>query len=145
MMTNTPLINDWRLIQTEANAVLIGRVSGRPRTPNGAVVVTSPVVQLDEDAGTATTRSGTIYRLGTPWPADEALPDGYRRALVQKMTAAGGGMLTETRLAAISTVAARSCRPGATVDEKILACLRPVSMVWDDVHLRAPWETDKQS
>ncbi|KAA0677686.1 hypothetical protein DS843_22875 [Roseomonas genomospecies 6] len=139
------MIDNWRLIQTEANAVLIGRVSGRPRTPDGAIVVTSPVSQLDEGAGTATTRSGTVYRLGVPWSADEALPDGYRRALIQKMAAAGGGTLTESRLAAISAVAARCCRAGAKVDEAILARLRPVSMSWNDVHLRAPWATDKQS
>ncbi|KAA0676745.1 hypothetical protein [Azospirillum brasilense] len=145
MMTNTPLIDAWRLIQTENNAVLIGRVSGRPRTPDGAIVVTSPVTQLDEGVGTAITRSSSVYRLGTPWPADEALPDGYRRALIQKMAAAGGGALTESRLAAITAVAARCCRPGARVDEAILARLRPVIMSWDEVHLRTPWETDAKN
>lgn len=133
---NAPMIDRWRLIQTAAHAVLVGRVIGRPRTPDGAVVVTSPVVQLAEDRGAAITRSGTIYRLGAPWPADEALPDTYRLALVEKLVASASGVLTADRLAAITAAAIRCCQPDAPVQDAILARLRPVSLSWTEEHLR---------
>ncbi|MCW2239256.1 hypothetical protein [Azospirillum canadense] len=133
---NAPRLDRWRLVQTAAHAVLIGRVTGRPRTPVGAVVVTSPVVQLAEDRGTAITRSGSIYRLGAPWPADEALPDTYRLALVEKLVASASGAPTAERLAAITAAATRCCQPGASVQDAILARLRPVSLSWTEEQLR---------
>lgn len=123
MTTTVPRLDAWRLVETgTGNVILIGRVYGRRRAPDGAVVVTSPVERLSDDL--ATTRSGSVYRLGAPWPADEALPEAYRHAIAEKLLLAAGGALTPSKLAAVTATAARCCLPGAAAGEEILARLR---------------------
>jgi len=56
-----------RLLATPDSPVVVltGTVSGHPRFPNGAAVVTSCVLELDLASGQARTRSGR-YTLGAP-------------------------------------------------------------------------------
>jgi len=56
-----------RLLATPDSPVVVltGTVSGHPRFPNGAAVVTSCVLELDLASGQARTRSGH-YTLGAP-------------------------------------------------------------------------------
>jgi len=56
-----------RLLATPESPVVVltGTVSGHPRFPNGAAVVTSCVLELDLVNGEARTRSGR-YTLGVP-------------------------------------------------------------------------------
>jgi hypothetical protein len=56
-----------RLLATPDSPVVVltGTVSGHPRFPNGAAVVTSCVLELDLASGHARTRSGR-YTLGLP-------------------------------------------------------------------------------
>lgn len=53
-------------VPIKEGACLVGQVQGHPKIIDGHRAYTSPVEKIDSGARTATTRSGTVYELGTP-------------------------------------------------------------------------------
>ncbi|NUB11293.1 hypothetical protein GAY28_00410 [Azospirillum brasilense] len=113
-------IEHWRLIETSpGTAVLIGRVS-RSGGSVGAITITSPVARLTD--GAAVTRSGSVYHLGEPLPADQLLPRPYADAMLTKMLRSGP--TTPEQVHAVRLTAERCGQPGAAAGETLLARLR---------------------
>ena len=66
-----PIVEDWWITPGDTHSprpVLQGRIIGDPRFTDGAVVKTSPLVDLDPEAMLARTRH-SIYRLGAINPS----------------------------------------------------------------------------
>lgn len=61
-----PYLSEFRPIQE--GLTLHGQAYGHPVVLEGNRAHTSPVVKIDIGARTCTTRSGTVYELGTPYP-----------------------------------------------------------------------------
>lgn len=61
-----PYLSEFKPIQE--GFCLHGNVYGHPKVIDGNRCHTSPVVSIEVGARTATTRSGTIYELGAPYP-----------------------------------------------------------------------------
>lgn len=61
------LLEEWVLREDAlepGSFLLLGKATGHPRFADGTNVETSPVVSVDFERNTATTRSGTVYKLG---------------------------------------------------------------------------------
>ena len=112
---------DWRLVEIgEGRVVLIGRLFGRPRVPDGTWAVTSWVLALVDDV--VRTHSGTKYELGRPWPAEEPLPGAAEDAVLSKLGAAIGTVHVD-HLERIVEIAKRACLPEAAAGPELLAKL----------------------
>lgn len=61
-----PYLSEFRPIQE--GMTLHGQAYGHPVVLEGNRAHTSPVVSIDVGARTCTTRSGTVYELGDPYP-----------------------------------------------------------------------------
>lgn len=61
-----PYLSEFKPIQE--GFCLHGQAYGHNRVIDGNRCHTTPVVSIDVGARTATTRSGTIYELGAPYP-----------------------------------------------------------------------------
>lgn len=77
-LRNAPLLDDWYLYPRGRVNVLVGKVTGHPRVPDGPVT-TSAVVAHDTEIGWARTRN-RAYRLGRPYERRQTFLDGYIEA-----------------------------------------------------------------
>lgn len=82
---NKGTINNWSLQSRSGGMCIVGTSEGHPDAmfEDGSPIRTSVLVEVDPEAETVTTQSGSVYKLGTVDPAYElAFPNAHARFFI---------------------------------------------------------------